>query len=103
VALAFHVRLCVYARRDFVPHLPQLAVEDMFLALPKDIDGTSGSTQNVASDNAVREFHVMKAEELHSLIEVQQLFGYFVEGQELATAAIQFFRAKLRTLELSKK
>ena len=68
MALILHPGLGVHARRDLVPHFPQLFIKNMLLALTKNVHRTTRGTQDIAADDAMRELHMMKTEELNSLV-----------------------------------
>src|SRR6185312_16031794 len=77
VSLLFHLAACVHDAGDLVAGFPELLVEDVLLALAEDVHGAPGCAQHVSADDAMRQLHVMEAEELHSFVEVEQLLCDF--------------------------
>ena len=79
---------CVCVRSDFVPQVPKLFVGDILHALLQDLYWRSHSPNHTGAYDTLREFQVMKAEKLQSLIEVNHTFCHVVQAKELFMSAI---------------
>src|SRR5438270_8360885 len=100
MSLIFHLRILIDARSNFIPHFPEFLVEDVFLTLTQDVHRAPGSAEHIASDDAMRQLHVMEAKELNALVEIQQLLCDFMQRQELGTAPIELFKGDAGIAEL---
>lgn len=72
----------------------------MFHALVKDLDRSSHCADHPASDDALSQFEVMKAEQVHALIEVEEAFCDIVQSEKLVVPAVQILNAKASLLQL---
>jgi hypothetical protein len=72
----------------------------VFLTLTQDVHRASGGAKHIASDDAMRQLHMMKAKELNALVEVQQPLCDFMQWQEVGTPPIELFNGNAGVVEL---
>ena len=97
IILRFGLRL---GGGDLVSHVPKIFVEPAFHALLQDFDRRSHGADDAAADDTLGKLEMVKAEDLHPFIEVQQAFGYVVQAKEFFVTPVKFARGNACGAEL---
>ena len=87
-------------RRDLVAHVPQVFVEPMLHALLEDFDWRAHGSNHPTANDALRQFQMVKAEDLHPFIEIDQPLGNIMEAETFFVAAVKIVGAQAGVLEL---
>src|ERR1700751_6003700 len=66
-------------RRDLVAHIPQVFVEPVLHALLENFDGGAHRSYDAPADDALGQFQMVKSEELHALVKIDQPLGDIME------------------------
>src|SRR5207302_674922 len=72
----------------------------MLHALVEDFHGSSHRTHNPTSNDALRQFQMMEAEQMNALVKIQQTLSNLVQRKELRMAAVKVVYAEVSLLEL---
>src|SRR5438094_534759 len=88
---------------DLVADVPELLIEDVLLPLFQDFNRSAHGADDAAADDALGQLEVVKAEKLHTFVEIEQALGGIVQAGELRMAAIHFFWSETCFFELGEE
>src|ERR1700730_717684 len=85
---------------DLVAHVPQILVEPAFHSLLQNFHGRPHGADNAPSDDSFGELEMVKAEQLHPFVEVEQALSDIVQAKEFFVAAVEIAGGEAGTAEL---
>src|SRR5205807_3070031 len=100
VAVGLGLALGIDLGGDRIAYVPEFLVEEMFLPLLEDLHGHAAGADHAVADDPLRQFEMVVTEELHALVEVDQLFGDVMQREKFRMLSIHFFQSDAGLLQL---
>lgn len=83
-------------RCDLVAHIPEIFVEKVLHPLMKNLDGRTHGANHTAANDSLRQFEMMKAEEVNALVKIEKPLRNVVQTKELVMPPVNVIHAEVR-------
>ena len=79
----------IRSRGNLITNIPQLFVEQVLHALVQDFHRRPHRPHHTAANNPLGQLQMMKAEQVHFLVEIQQALRNIMQAKELLMSAVK--------------